>query len=94
MSDKVRSVLAQFSVEGRDAVLTPDLSAAVDVRLGHWPGALAVPRRAIVWRDAAPGVLSDGQWRRVTLLALTPTDAVIGEGLAAGDRVSLEETTP
>jgi HlyD family secretion protein len=94
MSDKVRSVLAQFSVEGRDAVLTPDLSAAVDVRLGHWPGALAVPRRAIVWRDAAPGVLSDGQWRRVTLLALTPTDAVIGDGLAAGDRVSLEETTP
>lgn len=87
MSEKVRSLLAMFSVEGRDAVLTPDLSAAVDVRMGSWPEALAVPRAAIVWKDGAPGVVSRGQWRGVTLVALTPADAVLGGGVEPGDRV-------
>lgn len=87
MSDKVRSLLAQFAVEGRDATLTPDLSAAVDVQLGAWPRALAVPRTALVWKDGKPGVIRGGQWREVTLAALTPDDAVIEAGLSAGDRV-------
>lgn len=89
MSDKVRSVLAQFSVEGRDATLTPDLSAAVDVRLGEWRGALAVPRAAVVWKDGAAGVVRAGKWQAVTLVALTPTDAVLEAGVAAGDRVDV-----
>ena len=89
MSDKVRSVVATFSVEGRDPILTPDLSAAVDVRLGAWTRALTVPRQAVVWRDGTPGALVDGQWRALDLEALTPTDAVIKRGLAAGDRVSV-----
>lgn len=87
MSEKVRSLLATFSVEGRDAVLTPDLSAAVDVQMGSWKQALAVPRNAIVWKDGAPGVVSKGQWRGITLVALTPADAVVEGGLSPGDRV-------
>lgn len=87
MSDKVRSLLAQFSVEGRDAVLTPDLSAAVDVRLGSWPQALAVPRSALVWKDGTAGVVSGGQWRAVRIVALTPSDAVLEGGVAPGDRL-------
>jgi HlyD family secretion protein len=89
MSEKVRSVLAQFSVEGRDAVLTPDLSAAVDVQLGSWSQVLTVPRNAVTWRDGTPGVLVDGQWRGVTLGALTPSDAVITKGVSQGDRVDV-----
>jgi HlyD family secretion protein len=89
MSEKVRSVLAQFSVEGRDAVLTPDLSAAVDVQLGSWSQVLTVPRNAVTWRDGTPGVLVDGQWRGVTIGALTPSDAVITKGVSQGDRVDV-----
>jgi len=91
MSDKVRSVVATFSVEGRDPILTPDLSAAVEVRLGTWKAALTVPRQAIVWREGQAGVLVDGRWRAIVLDALTPTLAVVKSGVAAGDRVSSPE---
>ncbi len=90
MSDKVRTLTAQFSVEGGDATLTPDLSAAVDVRLGNWSGVLTVPRTAITWRGGAAGVSVGGQWRAVTLTALTAADAVIAEGVSAGERVDLQ----
>ena len=89
MSDKVRSVLATFSVEGRDAILTPDLSAAVDVRLASWKGAVTVPRHALAWRDAKPGVIVDGTWRALTVQALTPTDAVVSDGVKPGDRIAV-----
>lgn len=89
MSEKVRSVLATFSVEGRDPIITPDLSAAVDVRLGAWKGATTVPRAAVTWRDATAGVLVDGTWRPLVIEALTPAYAVIKSGLAPGERVSV-----
>lgn len=89
MSDKVRTLVALFAVQGGDATLTPDLSAAVDVRLGAWPGALAVPRRAVTWRDGVAGVTIGGQWRAVKLTAITEADAVIADGVSAGDRVDL-----
>ena len=47
--------LALFSVQNGDSTLTPDLSAAVDVRLGSWADALTVPRRALTWRDGVGG---------------------------------------
>jgi len=89
MSDKVRSVLAQFSVEGRDATLTPDLSAAVDVHIGAWPQALTLPRQAVVWKGGAPGVRRAGQWGAIQLVALTPTAAVVSGGVAIGDEVDV-----
>jgi multidrug resistance efflux pump len=91
MSDKVRTLLALFSVQNADATLTPDLSAAVDVRLGSWPKALTVPRRAITWRNGVAGVTVGGQWRAVKVTALTALDAVIGEGVSVGERVELVE---
>jgi len=94
ISDKVRAVLAQFSVVGRDQVLTPDLSAAVDVRLGHWPSALVVPRAAIRWRDRQAGVLVGGTFRPITLTALTQDDAVIGGGVREGDQVTVGGEDP
>jgi hypothetical protein len=93
MSDKVRTLVALFSVQGADATLTPDLSAAVDVRLGNWPGALTVPRRAVTWRDGEAGLSVGGQWRKVRLTAITAADAVIADGVTAGDRVDLPGDT-
>lgn len=89
MNDKVRTLVALFAVEGGDATLTPDLSAAVDVHIGAWPGALAVPRRAITFRDGVAGVTIGGQWRAVKVTAITEIDAVIADGVAAGDRVEI-----
>ncbi len=89
LSEKVRTLLVQFSVENADATLTPDLSAAVDVRVGTWPQALTVPRQAITWREGAPGVSVGGQWRAVKLTALTAAEAVIAEGVAQGERIDL-----
>lgn len=94
MSEKVRTLLALFSVDNADATLTPDLSAAVDVRLGAWPRALTVPRQAITWRNGSPGVSVGGQWRAVKVAALTSLEAVVTEGVAAGERVELTEGAP
>jgi len=85
----VRTLLAQFSVQNGDATLTPDLSAAVDVRLGSWTDALTVPRRALTWRDGVAGVSIGGQWRAVKVTAITAADVVIAGGVTAGERVDL-----
>lgn len=47
-SDKVRVFTVLFFINGSDAKLLPDLSAAVDVELERRPGALVAPRDAIV----------------------------------------------
>jgi HlyD family secretion protein len=87
MSDKVRALTAVFSLAERDEVLTPDLSAAVDVQVAHWPDALAVPRDAVTWRDGQPGVHVGNTWQAVTLAGLTDLEAVVSGGLREGDRV-------
>jgi hypothetical protein len=89
MSDKVRTLSAVFSVQKGDSTLTPDLSAAVDVRLGSWADALAVPRRALTWRDGVAGVSVGGKWRAVKVTAITEVEAVLADGVTAGDRVDL-----
>lgn len=88
MSDKVKGLAALFTIDGRDEVLTPDLSAAVDVRLASWPGALAVPRDAVVWRDGKPGVQVGSTWREVTLAGITDLEAVVSDGVVEGEQVS------
>lgn len=88
MSDKVRGLTAIFTIDGRDDVLTPDLSAAVDVQLTTWPAALAVPRDAVTWRDGAPGVQVGSEWRAVTLAGMTDLDAVIADGVREGEQVA------
>lgn len=92
MSDKVRGLTALFAIEGRDDVLTPDLSAAVDVQVGSWTGALTVPRDAVTWRDGSPGVQVGAQWRSVTLAGLTDSDAIVTEGVREGEVVRRQPT--
>ncbi len=88
MSEKVRGLAAVFTIDGRDDVLTPDLSAAVDVQLAAWPDALAVPRDAVTWRDGTPGVQVGSAWRAVTLAGMTDLDAVIEDGVREGEQVA------
>ncbi len=87
MSDKVRSLTAMFAIEGRDDVLTPDLSAAVDVELAAWRDALTVPRDAVTWRDGTPGVFVGAEWRHVTLAGMTDAEAVVADGVREGEVV-------
>jgi HlyD family secretion protein len=48
MSERVRTFVATFMVQGADARLMPDLSAAVDVELERQKDVLVVPRDALV----------------------------------------------
>lgn len=88
MSDKVRGLTAIFTIDGRDEVLTPDLSAAVDVQIATWSNALTVPRDAVTWRDGKPGVQVGADWRAVSLAGFTDLDAVITDGVREGDQVA------
>ena len=88
MSDKVRGLAAIFTIDAGDDVLTPDLSAAVDVELASWRDALAVPRDALTWRDGKPGVLVGPTWREVVLAGTTDVDAVITDGVREGEVVT------
>jgi HlyD family secretion protein len=87
MSDKVRGLAAIFTIDGRDEVLTPDLSAAVDVEIATWPNALTVPRDAVTWRDGMPGVQVGADWRAVSLAGFTDLEAVISQGVREGEQV-------
>lgn len=88
MSDKVRGLAAIFTIDGRDEVLTPDLSAAVDVEIATWTNALTVPRDAVVWRDGKPGVQVGSAWRTVSLAGFTDLEAVITDGVQEGEQVA------
>jgi len=88
MSDKVRSLSAVFTIAAGDEVLTPDLSAAVDVQLATWFDALAIPRDALAWREGRPGVIVGATWRPVTLGGVTDLEAVIVDGVAEGDAIA------
>lgn len=88
MSDKVRGLAAIFAIDGRDEVLTPDLSAAVDVEIASWTNALTVPRDAVIWRDGKPGVQVGSDWRTVSLAGFTDLDAVIADGVREGEQVA------
>jgi len=46
-SQKVRTLIVLFSIDGTDSKLLPDLSAAVDVQIERQPGVLVAPRDAI-----------------------------------------------
>jgi len=76
------------------AALSPGRSVDVTIVVEVRPRAIAVPRRSVV-DAAAPKVLvlDDGdrvRARPVTLLRWPSVDAIVVEGLAAGDRVVLE----
>lgn len=92
MSDKVRGLAAVFTISQGDEVLTPDLSAAVDVEAATWRDALVVPRDAVTWREGKAGVLVGSAWREVALAGTTDVDAVISQGVTEGEVVTRART--
>ncbi len=90
-SDDVRTLSAVASVEGSDPRLMPDLSAAVDVTLNAQAGALIIPRAAVISEKGKSFVMvKDGsEFRRqeVKLGPVSDTQAVVDQGLSAGDAV-------
>ncbi|HEV2178660.1 MAG TPA: HlyD family efflux transporter periplasmic adaptor subunit [Terriglobia bacterium] len=90
-SDKLEQFAATFSLEGSDSRLMPDLSAAVDVELRRVPGALVVPRDALLAEGSHMFArLRQGsgfEKREVKIGPLNDTEAVVESGLDAGDVV-------
>lgn len=90
-SPRLRAFVAIVSVEGSNARLLPDLTAAIDVDLESTKGALVVPwssvsrdgDRATVRVRGASGV----DVRPVTLGPSDEVDVVVTSGLTAGDVV-------
>jgi HlyD family secretion protein len=88
LSQKVRSFVGTITIEGSDAKLMPDLSAAVDVELESRPGVLVIPRDALL-RDAdGPFVrvpAGGGSSRRaVRVGAMSDQEVVVESGLEEG----------
>ena len=97
-SETVRSFAARFSVQGTDARLLPDLSAALDVDLGSQSNALVVPLQSIgkesehdfVWLRTTMGF----EKRTVKTGARNDLEAVVNSGLTEGDvirRAAIED---
>jgi len=60
LSRTVRAFAALFSIQGSDTRMMPDLSASLDVALDQRPGALVVPREAVVRKDGKSWVYVKG----------------------------------
>jgi hypothetical protein len=87
-SSRVRTFLALVSIEGSDARLIPDLSAAVDVEVLRQPEAIVVPRDAVRRHESGASVdVQTGasfETREVVLGPMSDLEAVIVSGLDAG----------
>ena len=88
-AEAVRSFAARFSVQGMDARLLPDLSAALDLDLGSQKNALVVPSQSIgveanhsyVWLKTMTGF----EKRNIQTGPRNDLEAVVNSGLAEGD---------
>jgi HlyD family secretion protein len=88
MSQKVRTFQAVFAVEGSDAKLMPDLSAAVDIQIEKLPNVLTVPRDAITWEGSDAYVNTEsGEKKKVQVKTYNEEQAVIEGGVETGMRV-------
>src|SRR5713101_4217365 len=97
-TEAVRSFTARFSVQGTDARLLPDLSAALDLDLGSQQNVLVVPWQSIggeadhsyVWLKKTVGF----EKRSVQMGPRNDLEAVVNSGLSEGDiirRVAIED---
>src|SRR5260370_2798993 len=88
-AEVVRSFTARFSVQGTDARLLPDLSAALDLDLGSQKNVLVVPWQSIgieakysyVWLKTTGGF----QKRAVQTGPRNDLEGIANSGLSEGD---------
>ena len=92
LSPKVRNFIVLVLVNGAHPNLMPDLTASLDVELERVPGALVVPRDAIVFEGEHAFVRAQrgGRFERqdVTVGAMNTHEAVITAGLQEGVTVA------
>lgn len=91
MSNMVRTFTALFSIEGADAHLMPDLSAAIDVVIERKGDSLIVPRDAL-YTDAGGAYVwvkrgQSFEREEVKVGPMADDDAVVTAGLKEGDVV-------
>jgi hypothetical protein len=90
-SDRLREFIAIVSVEGSNARLLPDLTAAIDVEVERVKDALVVPRAAVEHDGQTARVhVRDGSGvtaRQVTLGPDDEVDVVVTAGLQPGEVV-------
>lgn len=95
-SDKVRTFIATYRIDGSEPRLTPDLSAAVDVEIAREPGVLVVSRdsvavdagKAYAWVKAGAGF----EKRAIQVGAESDLEAVVVSGLKENDVVMRGKT--
>src|SRR5437773_5630111 len=99
-TEAVRSFTARFSVQGTDARLLPDLSAALDLDRGSQKSALVVPWQSVgfegdhsfVWLETR----GNFEKRNVQIGPRNDLEVVVNSGLAEGDiirRTAIEDQT-
>jgi multidrug resistance efflux pump len=79
----------RVSVVRTDPLMRPGLSVRVEVVRGHWPQAIAVPRKAVRFDKGQAVVMRKGLTgtSAVRVAACTAVECVVESGLAEGDRV-------
>jgi len=88
-SETIRVFAARFSVQGTDARLLPDLTAALDLDLGPEEDALLVPRQSVEFDSGNASVWVEDrgafQKRPVKIGPRNDTEVVVLSGLQDGD---------
>jgi multidrug resistance efflux pump len=87
-SPKVRTFNATFTIDGTDATLMPDLSAAVDVELERRENVMLAPRDAVEFKDGKAFLRvkngSSAESRAVTIGGMNDLQVVITAGAEVG----------
>jgi HlyD family secretion protein len=90
-SSKLHTFMMLFVIDGQDAKLLPDLSAAVDVELERLTNALIVPRDALVSEEGKMFVRvasgSSSEKREVKVLRIDDVEAAVDAKLQPGETV-------
>jgi multidrug resistance efflux pump len=98
LSPKVRTFIVTVMVNGSHPNLMPDLTASLDVEIERIPGALVVPRDALVLdgEQTYVRVQRGGRLDRqdVTIGPMNTHEAVIAAGLQEGVTVARNATVP
>jgi HlyD family secretion protein len=94
LSNRIRTFVALFDLEGSDPRMMPDLSAAIDVEIERIPAVLVAPRDAIFVENGVAKVRilkeDQAQIRAVTLAQKSDMEVVIESGVEVGDVLLLD----
>jgi HlyD family secretion protein len=89
LSNRIRTFVTLFGLEGADPRLMPDLSAAIDVEIERIPSVLVIPREMVFYEkgQAQVRVQAGGQIqiRSIKISAQSDMETVVESGLSEGE---------